>query len=650
MKANLMMGLLFLLSIQIQAQNTQIQSIFTKMDSLTVRNHLQELSSDAYEGRGTGSAGEEKAREYIANAFREVGLTPLGENNTYFQQVKLRSLKGDALAPLNFTHENGQGMMLKFVDNFILTTDIEKEESVWNAAVKGQLVFVGYGIQATSENWDDFKNVDVRGKVLVGFVNDPPATPQEPNRFKAGALTYFGRWTYKFEEARRRGALGMLLIHTTPTASYPFQVLSATARNPQISLQGNPTGALAMRGWLTQESGEALAFLCGSSLDKWFAMAARRDFRPIVLPVQASSLMRYEKSLFESANVIAGIKGSEKPNETIIFTSHHDHLGIGREVNGDKIYNGAIDNASGVAMQLAMAKAIQYAEWKPKRSLVFMTVTAEESGLLGSQWYAEHPLLSLDRTIANINIDSGNAYGETEDFTGLGSEQSDLESLLQRVAQEQKLSLVPDPNPNAGSFFRSDQLNFARKGVPAVFLNSGKRYKGRPESYYTEKQAEYLARRYHQPTDEFNPDWQMSGFLQIMRIATHLAYVLDESPTEPKWKPSADFKRPETDASVSVPLPAYEIMPEPIGGIAALLDKLVYPKDAKDARKEGRVVVQFTVDENGNPFDPVVLTPLFPSLDAEAVRVLLATKFTPAKVNGWPTKMRMSIPIRFVLE
>ena len=649
MKSNFLFVLLFLLGLQIQAQNTQISDIFGKMDSLTIRNHLQELSSDAYEGRGTGSIGEEKARNYIANAFRSANLIPLGEDGTFFQKVKLRSIKGESFFPLAFTHDNGQGALLKFVDEFILTTDIEQNQDLWYAQNSAKLVFVGYGVQSGAENWDDFKGVDVKGKVLVGFVNDPPATPQEPNRFKAGAMTYFGRWTYKFEEARRRGALGMLLIHTTPTASYPFQVLSATARNPQISLQGNPQGALAMRGWLTQDAGEELAAMVGSTLDKWFAMAAQRDFRPIELPVTVHANMKYEKSIFESANVIAGIKGSENPHETLIFTSHHDHLGMGREVNGDKIYNGAIDNASGVAMQLAMAKAIQESGWQPKRSLVFMTVTAEESGLLGSQWYAENPLLPLDKTLANINIDSGNAYGETEDFTGLGSEQSDIEYFLKTVATEQKLSLVPDPNPNAGSFFRSDQLNFARKGVPAVFLNSGKRYKGRPDSYYTEKQAEYLARRYHQPTDEFNPDWQMSGFIQVMKIATHLAYLLDNSTIYPQWKSNADFKRTLMPSRNEIFAPVEE-MPKPIGGIEAIQNRIQYPNDARDAGKEGRVVVQFVVNEEGNVENPIVLTPVFPSLDAEALRVVQESKWIPVKVQGIPTKVKMSIPIWFRLN
>ena len=404
-------------------------------------------------------------------------------------------------------------------------------------------MFVGYGISNPGYDWDDYKDLDVTGKVLLSFVNDPPATAEEPNLFQADTLTYNGRWTYKYEEARRRGAAGILLIHTEPMAGYPFTVLSNGARGEQIDLATLPENPLALKGWITQDVAEQLAQMSGTTLEAWQEAAATRDFEPQELPVNANLAMQFERRRFEGTNVLGKIVGATRPDEAIVYTAHHDHLGKDQaliDAGEDGIYNGAVDNASGVAMMLEIAEAFMASE-PPARTVLFATLSAEEEGLLGSKFYATDPVFPLAKTIANVNVDSGNLYGETDDIVGIGAERSEMLDFLRDAAAAENMTVTPDPAPNQGTFFRSDQLAFARGGVPAVFVKTGRSFRNRPADYHDTITADYRTNRYHQVEDELRDDAPFGGIVQQTRVAFRLGYRLANSTLRPQWKPSEAF-------------------------------------------------------------------------------------------------------------
>ncbi len=526
------------------------EEALVQIDSTTLYAHIAELSSDAYEGRGTGTPGEQKTVEYIAGQMEGMGLVGGAEDGSFFQSVPLRGATITDITPLTLTPDGGDPVELAFVDDFIASTD----KDATSASIEdAELVFVGYGITNPGYDWDDFKDVDVTDKILVSFVNDPPATDAEPDLFQADTLTYNGRWTYKQEEARRRGALGVLLIHTEPTASYPFTVLSNGARGEDINLQAEPEGALEFKGWITEQVGEQLAEMAGTTLDAWFEEASSRDFQPQALPVTASAAMTLTTRTFEGTNVIGKIAGTSRADEAIIYTAHHDHLGKDDDLiaaGQDGIYNGAVDNASGVAMMLTIAKAFMASE-APARSVYFATLTAEESGLLGSMHYALHPVVPLANTIANVNVDSGNLNGATLDIVGIGAERSDMLGLLRQAAEAEGMTVTMDSNPNAGGFFRSDQLAFARGGVPAVFIKTGHEFVGQPEGYAQQIEEEYRSNRYHQTADELTDGMPFAGLVQQTRVAFRLGHMLATSSLRPQWKQSEAFAQTRAESEAA---------------------------------------------------------------------------------------------------
>ncbi len=515
------------------------ESALAEIDSLTLYTHMAELASDTYEGRGTGTPGESLAVAYIAGEMQKIGLAPGAPDGTFYQRVPLLGSTPRNVSPLVF-QKDGQSASYNFVQDFTLSTDLDAP----SARLDGELVFVGYGIANTGYDWDDFKGEDLTGKILVGFVNDPPATASEPNLFQADTLTYNGRWTYKYEEARRRGAAGVLLIHTLETAGYPFQVLAASAASEQIQLADPPQNPLQLKGWVTRPVGEQIAEMAGTTLDAWYAMAATRDFRPQPTGVRVLVSADFEARRFSGTNVIGKLAGSADAGEAIVYTAHHDHLGIDpmREAAGqDGIYNGAVDNASGVAMLLTVAEAFTHLPERPARTVLFATLTAEESGLLGSSYYAQNPAVPLQNTIANINVDSGNTGGNTDDIVGIGAERSEMLGLLRDAAATENMTVTPDPEPNQGSFYRSDQLAFARGGVPAVFIGTGNRFTGRDADYADEFSRNYTMTRYHQPADEMTDDLLFGGMVQQARVAFRIGYRLATTALRPAWNPSEAF-------------------------------------------------------------------------------------------------------------
>ena len=511
------------------------------IDTTDLKRFTAELGSDAYEGRGTGTRGEEKTVAFVIDRFRELGLVGGMPDGSFRQEVPLRSVRVTEATPLALASESGE-FSFAFGPDFFVTTDMVTERVTLDDA---EMLFVGYGIDAPGYSWDDYKGVDVAGKVLVSFVNDPPATNAEPDLFQADTLTYTGRWTYKFEEARRRGALGMLLIHTDATAGYPFSVLNGDPYGAHYTSVEPPDGALAVQGWMSGDAASRLAAATGMTLDEWFRLAGSRAFRPMPLSVRASVAFAVEQRTdVTGTNVVAKIPGATTPGEAIVYGAHHDHLGIdeAKEARGeDGIYNGAVDNASGVAMMLELAEAFQRLPEPPARSVYFVTFSAEEAGLLGSAFFAEHPPIPLADMIANVNVDSGNLYGETDDIVGIGAERSELQGLLVDAAAQEGLTVTPDPNPNQGIFFRSDQLAFARGGVPAVFINTGRAFRGRDDGYAARISAEYRQNRYHKPSDELTPDLSFGGILQQTRVAFRLGYALASSELRPQWRPSEAF-------------------------------------------------------------------------------------------------------------
>lgn len=508
------------------------------IDSTTLWRHLVTLASDAFEGRGTGTPGEDRAVQYIEAQMRAAGLTGAFAGGSFRQSVPLLGSTPQNVTPLTLS-KGSQTESFTFVRDFTVATDLDAA----HAMVDGELVFVGYGIANPGYRWDDYKGVDVRGKLLVAFVNDPPQTADEPGLFQGDTLTYNGRWTYKYEEARRRGAKGIFLIHTAPTAGYPFQVLSASAPREQIQLATPPENPLQLKGWITMTTAQRLAQMAGTTLDAWFEAAARRDFRPQNTGVNLRLMSDFAVRRFAGTNVVGKIPGTTRAAENVLYTAHHDHLGKNDEMiaqGRDGIYNGAVDNASGVAMLLTLAKAWQ-ASPRPQRTLYFASVTAEESGLLGSAYYAQHPAAPMVQTVANLNVDSGNLVGRTADIVGLGAERSELMGLLRTAAAAEVLSVTADPNPNAGLYFRSDQLSFARLGVPGVFFNTGKQFVGQDASFAARVEADYTQNRYHQPSDELLPGMQAGGALQQTRVAYRMGYGLAFSAMRPAWRAGEAF-------------------------------------------------------------------------------------------------------------
>ncbi|OZC04641.1 hypothetical protein BSZ36_07415 [Rubricoccus marinus] len=519
------------------------EAALAALDSVDLRAHTATLSSDAFEGRGTGTAGERKTVDYIIAQMREIGLEGGMPDGSFRQPVPLRSVRTTEAENIAFAPEaGGTPMPLAYGPDIIGTPG----GTISNLDLAGaEIVFVGYGITNPGYDWDDYKDTDVRGKIVVSFVNDPPATSSEPTLFQADTLTYNGRWTYKYEEARRRGALGMLLVHTEATAGYPFSVLNGDAYGEHYKNVEVPEGALALAGWISEQAARGLARMGGMSLEDWFRMAGSRSFQPVSVPATFEASMAFAHAEgVTGTNVVGKLPGADAAQEAVVYTAHHDHLGIDREAEArgeDGIYNGAIDNASGVAMLLEIAEAFVASGPPPRRSVYFVTVSAEESGLLGSAHFAANSPVPLRDIIANVNVDSGNLYGETDDIVGIGAERSEMFGYLTEAARAEGLRVTMDVAPNQGLFFRSDQLAFARGGVPAVFINTGESYRGRPADYAAQVRADYRGKRYHQPGDEMTDDLSFGGILQQTRVAFRIGYGIATSDLRPQWRPSEAF-------------------------------------------------------------------------------------------------------------
>ncbi|HTM01226.1 MAG TPA: M20/M25/M40 family metallo-hydrolase [Candidatus Omnitrophota bacterium] len=498
-----------------------------------MRAHLEFLADDALEGRAPGTRGGLIAAKYIRAQFQRLGLEPAGDSGTYYHRVPIISLTPTPTLTLS---GNGASRELRFRDDFVMWS--MRNDSL--VRYDGDAVFVGYGIVAPEYKWDDYRGVDVKGKVVVALVNDPGI--RDSTIFRGRILTYYGRWTYKIEEAERHGAAGLILIHTTESATYPWSAVTSSWTGAQVRVE-RPATSLLMAGWVTDKAAQSL-FPAGTDLPATMRQAATRDFKAVPLGVRLSGQIRSVVRRSETFNVLARLPGTGPlANEAVLIGGHYDHLGVGAPVGGDSIYNGALDNASGTAGMLATAESFRRSGIHTGRSVVFMAFAAEESGLLGSTAFTENPTIPLKRIAAVLNVDVMNLSGRTRDVAALGVDQSSLGKLFTRAAAAEGLRVTTNEDALIrGSFFRSDHFPFARAGIPALSLESGTDFVGRPKEWGQKQVDEYTATRYHQPSDEILPTFSYDGAVQQIRVIIRTAVAVATAKGQPTWNRGSEFR------------------------------------------------------------------------------------------------------------
>ncbi|HEY4291064.1 MAG TPA: M28 family metallopeptidase [Puia sp.] len=498
---------------------------------------IRTLASDSFQGRRPFTPGETKTIDYLVRSYSALGLEP-GNGNSYTQDVPMVEISPAAPPSMQVASPKGT-ITLQNLNDFVLWT--ERPDSV-NTVDKDDIVFAGFGVVAPEYNWNDYAGLNVKGKTVLVMVNDPGF--YDSTLFKGHTMTYYGRWTYKYEEAARQGAKACLIIHNTAAASYPFSVVQSSNGGVKLHLdtRSNPSYQLTVQGWITEETGKKLLAAAGKDSTLLDA-AKKRGFRAEQLKLELSASLKAKAVYNMSHNVVAKITGTKYPDEFVLYSAHWDHLGIGKpDAKGDSIYNGAADNASGTAAILEIARAFKNGP-KPQRTVVFLSVTAEEQGLLGSAWYAQHPVYPLAKTVANLNIDVLNTYGPTKDITYSGKGQSDLEDYLAEEAKKQGRYVAPEDHPEAGHYFRSDHFNFARAGVPSLTADGGVDDKTKGTAFGKQKHDEYTALRYHQPADEYNAvAWDLDGALEDMELVYKIGQRLANGHEWPGWKTGSEFK------------------------------------------------------------------------------------------------------------
>jgi Zn-dependent M28 family amino/carboxypeptidase len=509
-------------------------------------DHIKTLSSDEFEGRQPGTQGELKTVAYLTAQFQAMGLEPGNPDARYVQDVPLVGIQATSVLALTVA---GRDLPLQPGTDYVATTTRFKPQVSIN---NSPLVFVGYGVQAPEYRWDDYKGLNAHGKTLVMLINDPPvADPAHPerldeHRFKGAAMTYYGRWTYKYEIGSKLGADAVLIVHETVPAAYGWNVVQHSWSGEAFHLE-EPNGNadhVAVQGWITLETARALFARAGKDFDALKAAAARADFRPVPLNARLSATVNCTLRKVQSQNVVARLPGSDPKlePELVIYSAHWDHFGRDVGPEGERIFHGAADNGSGVAGLLEIARRFAATRPRPPRSLLFLAPTAEEQGLLGSQYYAEHPLYPLNRTLADINMDIVNLWGRTRDVQVVGYGESTLEDRLAQVARSQQRALVPDTQPEKGRYYRSDQFSFAKVGVPGLNVVAGTEVLGKPAGFGLAKQNDYVAHDYHSPTDVIKPDWNLSGTVEDMNLLYELGREVASDPTWPQWREDSEFK------------------------------------------------------------------------------------------------------------
>ncbi len=518
------------------------QKLKPALESITAEElskDVEILSSDKFEGRAPASKGEEKTISFLKEEFQKVGLKP-GNGDSFFQEFPMVEITAGPVTKLEIKSDK-KSMLFAYGDEFAGVT-LRVVEKV--SLVDSEMVFVGYGIVAPEYNWNDYEGLDVRGKTVVMLVNDPGFATEDPEFFKGRAMTYYGRWTYKFEEAARQGAEGALIIHETEPAAYPWGVVKNGWTGPQFNLtsEDKNLSRCAVEGWVTIETAHKLFESAGLNYDEIKPAASKQGFKAIPLDLKASVTLKNNLRQSKSNNVIALLPGADRADECIIYMAHWDHFGIDPALEGDQIYNGALDNATGTAALIELAEAFKKLESPPSRSIIFLATAAEEQGLLGSQYYATHPVYPPAKTVAAINMDSLNIYGRMKDITIIGYGNSDLDNYVEAAAAEQGRRVRPNSTPEKGSFYRSDHFPFAKQGIPALYTSSGNDQVEHGEDWTLAKKEKYTAENYHKPSDEFDPNWDLSGAIEDLRLLFRVGYKLSMESTFPNWKEGIEFK------------------------------------------------------------------------------------------------------------
>jgi Zn-dependent M28 family amino/carboxypeptidase len=513
-------------------------SAMQKIDPERIRAHVRFLSHDLLEGRGTGQRGGDIAAEYIATQFALYGLKPAGDNGTFMQKVPMVGITPQPETTFSLVPPKGTPIELKVLDEYVAYDQTQQQQS----DVDAPIVFVGYGIEAPEYNWDDYKNVDVKGKVLLMLVNEPPS--DDPKFFKGRALTYYGRWTYKYEEAARKGAAGAILIHKTDMASYPWEVVRSSNSGEKSFLRLDGTPKLKVAAWISSSVAERLAQMNAKELNNLIESANSRDFRPIDMDVKLNAHMVSKIRVFESNNVLAMLPGGDLGfrNEAVLYTAHYDHLGIRPDMPGDNIYNGANDNATGCGILLELAHAYAEAPQKPRRSILFASVTAEEQGLLGSEYLGQHPPIPANRISLDLNYDDLPPLGAAQEVEVLGAERTTFYPIVESMAETFRLAIRPDAHPEAGHYYRSDHFSLARVGIPAFDIKEGLKYKGHDLAWGMQQDDEYTAKHYHQPSDEYHPSMDFSGDAAMARFGFALGWLAASESRMVAWQKGDEFE------------------------------------------------------------------------------------------------------------
>ncbi len=507
--------------------------------------HIKVLASDEFEGRAPGTKGEELSVKYISDQFRSIGLKPGNPDGSYTQEVPLAGIKSDP--KMSFT-VGGSTTELKYPDDYVASSArLVPEIKIDNSDV----VFVGYGIVAPEYGWDDYKDIDLRGKTLLMLINDPPIPdPKDPSKldekmFKGKAMTYYGRWTYKYEIAAQKGAAAAVIIHETEPAAYPYSVVKTSwaKENYELDAPDKNKDAVQVRSWITLDVAKKLLADCGQDFDALKKAAITKEFRPMALNAKATIDIKQQLRSFKSHNVIGKLEGSDQKlkDEYVIYTAHWDHLGRHPELQGDQIFNGAVDNASGDAAVIQLAAAFAKLNPPPKRSVLFMCTTAEEAGLLGAKFYAEHPLYPLEKTLADINIDSMNVWGKARDIEDVSFGMSTLDDILSSATKRQGRTAIPNSRPEKGSIYRADNFEVSKVGLPSLYIGKGEHLLARPENAPL-RSDEFDLHDYHQVTDEIKPDWDLSGAVQDVDLLFEVGYQVANADKFPEWKPGIEFR------------------------------------------------------------------------------------------------------------
>ncbi len=528
-------------------QPTNLSPALDTINADSLLSEIKTISSDDFEGRKPASEGEKKTIAYMQQQFQQMGLKPGNPDGTYLQNVPLAGILSKPTVDITV---KGKKLALVHKKDYIaISARYVPETDVKNSDV----VFVGYGVVAPEYGWDDYKGVDVKGKTILMLINDPAipdpndASKLDEKMFHGSAMTYYGRWTYKYEIASQKGAAAAIIIHETGPAGYPFEVVSGSWGNENFGIQkpDNNMSRVPVEGWITYDKAGELCKMAGLDLATLKKSAISKDFKPVTLPgAQASFKIENTLRKIDSHNVVAKLEGSDPKlkDQYVIYTAHWDHFGRDPQLKGDQIFNGAADNASGTAGLLEIARAYTKLNPAPKRSILFLSVTSEEQGLLGSKYYAENPLYPLKNTLADINMDILNTWGKTKDMTIIGLGNSTLDDTTAEILKAHGRTVGPDPDPGKGSFYRSDHFEFAKQGVPALDTDAGIDYIGKPPGYAKQKRDNYTDSDYHKPSDEVKPDWDLSGAVEDLRVLFEVGDKVSQDSEYPEWKQGTEFK------------------------------------------------------------------------------------------------------------